>query len=395
MGWLLTRTLLALFLFLSALSGITHADTPQPVYVGLDAEFGHKTSTSDEAIRAGILIAMDEINRSGGVLDGRPLKLLERDNRSVPARGVANFTEFARIPDLTAVFCGKFSPVVIEALPTIHKLKIVTLDPWAAANTVVDNGYHPNYVFRLSLRDSWAIPVMMRHLRNKGARRIGLMVPNTSWGRSNHDSAKIYAADNPKIALSSVQWYNWGDNSLMKQYQAIIDSNADALILVANEREGSILVKELESLPEDQLLPIASHWGITGGRFVELSGPMLQKLDFAVVQTYSFIDAKGEIVDRVIKGAETILGDKGAEGIISPAGVAHAYDLTHILAKAIDLAGTTNRSTIRDALEQVSHYKGLIKDYERPFTPDRHEALEESDVFMARFMADGSIIPIR
>ena len=129
MGGHLTKALLALFLFLSALSGITHADESQPVYIGLDAEFGHKTSTSDEAIRAGILIAIDEINNAGGVLGGRPLKLLERDNRSVPARGVANFTELAQIPDLTAVFCGKFSPVVIEALPTIHKLKIPALSP--------------------------------------------------------------------------------------------------------------------------------------------------------------------------------------------------------------------------------------------------------------------------
>ncbi|MFC1684246.1 ABC transporter substrate-binding protein [Pseudomonadota bacterium] len=394
MGWHLTKTLLALFLFLSVLSGTTHADNPLPVFIGLDAEFGHKTSTSDEAIRAGILIAIDEINRAGGVLDSRPLKLLERDNRSVPARGVVNFTELAQTPDLVAVFCGKFSPVVIEVLPTIYKLKIVTLDPWAAANTVVDNGYHPNYVFRLSLRDSWAIPTMMQHLRSKGARRIGLMVPNTSWGRSNHDSANTYAANNPAIILSSVQWYNWGDDSLMKQYRAILDSNADALILVANEREGSILVKELEALPKDRLLPIASHWGISGGRFVELAGPMLQKLDFAVVQTYSFIQARGEIVERVIKGAEEILGAKGAKGIVSPVGVAHAYDLTHILARAINLAGSTDRSAIRDALEQVEHYKGLIKDYERPFTPDRHEALEESDVFMAHFMADGSIIPI-
>ena len=114
-----------------------------------------------------------------------------------------------------------------------------------------------------------------------------------------------------------------------------------------------------------------------------------------MVQTYSFIDAQGEIVDRVIKGAEKILGGKDAKGIISPVGVAHAYDLTHILARAINLAGTTDRSAIRDALEQVSHYKGLIKDYEHPFTPDRHEALEERDVFMAHFMVDGSIIPIR
>ena len=43
--------------------------------------------------------------------------------------------------------------------------------PWAAADGIVDNGYAPNYVFRLSLRDSWAMPTMLRHAAKKGTIR--------------------------------------------------------------------------------------------------------------------------------------------------------------------------------------------------------------------------------
>lgn len=149
-----------LLILLWGFSAASGADEKAPVFIGLDAEFGHPTSTSDEAIKRGILIAIDEINRSGGVLGGRPLKLVERDNRSVPARANANIRELAAITDMVGVFCGKFSPVVIEVLPTINDLKMILLDPWAAADAIVDNGYKPNYVFRLSLRDSWALRVM-------------------------------------------------------------------------------------------------------------------------------------------------------------------------------------------------------------------------------------------
>ena len=41
-----------------------------PVYIGLDAEFGYISSTSAEAIREGVLIAMEEINKAGGVWGG-------------------------------------------------------------------------------------------------------------------------------------------------------------------------------------------------------------------------------------------------------------------------------------------------------------------------------------
>ncbi|MBL8491888.1 MAG: hypothetical protein JNM82_13995, partial [Rhodocyclaceae bacterium] len=37
-----------------------------PVLIGLDGEFGHASSTSAEAIKQGILIAVEEINGHGG-----------------------------------------------------------------------------------------------------------------------------------------------------------------------------------------------------------------------------------------------------------------------------------------------------------------------------------------
>jgi branched-chain amino acid transport system substrate-binding protein len=81
------------------------------------------------------------------------------------------------------------------------------------------------------------------------------------------------------------------------------------------------------------------------------------------------------------------------EDIRGPVGVAHAYDLTHIVARAIDLAGTTDRKTVRDALERVPAYDGLIKHYAQPFSPGRHEALDARDLLLARFRPDGVLVP--
>lgn len=166
-----------------------------PVFIGLDAEFGYKNSTSAEAIRLGMQIAIEEINLKGGVLGGRPLAIEERANHSVPARSIENIKELAKIPDLVAA-------------------------------------------------------------------------------------------------------------------------------------------------------------------------------------------------------AERIAGVKGPRAIASPVGVAHAYDLTHLLARAIDKAGSTDRAAIRTALENLGPYDGLIKNYPRPFTSTRHEALAPEDVFMAEFAADGAIVRI-
>ena len=74
--------------------------------------------------------------------------------------------------------------------------------------------------------------------------------------------------------------------------------------------------------------------------------------------------------------------------------MAHAYDMAHILAKAIDLAGATDRAAVRDALEKVRLHDGLVKRYAPPFTPTRHEALGPDELLMARYREDGTIVPV-
>ena len=364
----------------------------EPVFIGLDGEFGYAGSTSAEAIRMGLEIAIEEINQAGGVLQGRKLVLQERANHSVPARSIENIEEFAKQPDLVAVFCGRFSPTVLESLPSIHRAGLPLLNPWAAADPIVDNGYQPNYVFRLSLRDSWAMTVMLDAAAARGKTRVGMLLLNTSWGRSNLKAAETYMASHPAMQLVGVRWFNWQDASFIERYQSLRQAGAQAIINVSGPPEAVILVKEIAPLPPTERLPILSHWGITGGHFAEEAGESLKQVDFSVVQTYSFVGATDARAQQVLAAAKRRYGIDDARKLMAPVGVAHAYDLTHILALAIDQAGSTERKAIRNALERVKNYQGLIKHYAQPFSPTRHEALAPNDVFMASFAADGAML---
>ncbi len=388
---LLSPLLIGLILIGSAAAG---APERQPVFIGLDAEFSLANSTSAQAIERGIRIAIDEINRAGGVLGGRPLALLTKDNRSVPARGIKNLKELAKVPDLVAVFGGRFSPVALESINTVHELGIIFLDPWAAADGIVNNHRDPNYIFRLSLRDSLAMPAMLQHARKKGARRVGLLLANTAWGRSNLAAAECCFGATPVPRLIGVSRYNLGDESLIEHYEKLRGAGADAIILIADDAEGAILVKEVAALPKTQRQPIISHWGVTGGNFAAVVGDALSEIDFSVVQTFSFFMADQERVDRVLAVADRLFGLARIEDIESPVGLAHAYDLTHILALAIDRAGTTERAAVRNALEQVENYHGLVKFYRQPFSPSHHDALGPDEVFMATYRPDGTLVPL-
>ncbi len=368
---------------------------PKPVRLGLTAEYGLRNSFSAQAVEMGIRVALHEINESGGVLGGRPLVLETRDDRSVPARAIQNVKDFNAMEDMTAVFGARFSPVMVELIPVVHDIGMILLDPWASADIITNHDRKPNYCFRLSLKDSMAMPVMLGHAVKKGLNRAGLLLPNTAWGRSNIQAAEAYAASNPDVRIVRSRWYNWGDDSLLSLYLDLLDADAKALVLVANDREGGILVKEIAGLPEEKRLPILSHWGVTGGDFFNSVKDALKNLDFSVVQTFSFFKADPKIRDRFMATARHLYDDiDGFENIQAPVGVGHAYDLTHLMVRAIEKAGGTDRAAIRDALEHLGPYEGLAATLDRPFTPENHDALGPESVFMARFREDGALVPI-
>jgi len=383
-SFLLTSVLLALSASTLAAGNIK---------IAIDAEFGIPHSTSAQAVRTGAQLAVNEINAAGGLL-GRQLEVIERDNRAVPARSLNNLRELAADPDVVAVMCGRYSPVVVEMLPEIHRLKLLMLDPWAAADSITDNDFSPNYVFRLSLRDSWALQIMMRHALKQGYKKVGILLPNTEWGRSSLRAAEETAAKDTRQNIVASKWYNWGDASLIERYQALRNAGAQAVILVANDREAVILVREMVTLPAAERLPLVAHWGLTGGNFFEQAGTALQAVDLSVVQTYSFVGKGDAKTKSVLKGLKPITGNDDPRKVVSPVGVAHAYDLVHLLALAIKQAKTTERTAVRQALENLGPYKGLVRSLDKPFTAKRHDALSINEVFMARFADDGAIEPM-
>ncbi|MBF0375586.1 MAG: ABC transporter substrate-binding protein, partial [Alphaproteobacteria bacterium] len=236
---------------------LASATASEPVLLAIDAEFGLPNSTSAQAIELGARIAIDQINAAGGVL-GRPFALITTDNQSVPARARDNLAELAETKDLVAVLCGRYSPIVLETIDLLHEKKLIMLDPWASADGITDHQHVPSYIFRLSLRDSYAMPTMLRHAVGKGASRVALLVPNTSWGRSNASAAQL-AAGPAGVQIVGTEWYNWGDRDFAEKYAALRASGAQAVILVANDMEGSAFAKQVAALPSDRRLPIISH----------------------------------------------------------------------------------------------------------------------------------------
>ena len=383
------RLLLSLsLLFLSAVGA--GAQSKEPVKIGLTAAVSGGSAASGEAIKRGLEIAIAEINAKGGVLSGRPLQLVVRDDEGQPAKGVTIARELVEREKVVAVFGGLHTPVALAQVAVWHELKTPYMGAWAAGTNITRNGQSPNYVFRVSANDDDADKFLTRYATDvlrKG--KPGLLLENTSWGQSNETGLTKWLGEKGLKAVG-VEKFNWGDPDMSPQLLRLKSAGADHVVLVANAPEGAQVVKSRAKIGWE--IPMVSHWGISGGRFPELTGELSDGVAF--LQTYSFFGKQNERGEYVLKVLKEKYGVKGPEDVIAPVGTANAYDGLHLVALAIDQAGSTDGSRVRDALESLkAEYKGLIKTYRHPFTAAQHDALTDADYIMVVWRA-GKIVPL-
>jgi branched-chain amino acid transport system substrate-binding protein len=49
---------------------------------------------------------------------------------------------------------------------------------------------------------------------------------------------------------------------------------------------------------------------------------------------------------------------------------------------------------VRDALERLPPWQGLVRNYDPAFTPNDHDALRPDNVFFARYVRGKGIVPV-
>ncbi len=111
--------------------------------------------------------------------------------------------------DLVAVVGGLHTPVAQHELRAIHEAGVIYLGPWATGTEIVDNGYHPNFVFRVSVCDECAAGFLVREALKRGHARFSLALENTAWGRSNERAIRGVLADHA-LAPVEIGWFHWG-----------------------------------------------------------------------------------------------------------------------------------------------------------------------------------------
>ncbi len=384
------RTLIAAAAATLAVAMSPLAMAADPIKIGLVTALSGQSAQAGEALTRGMSIAIDEINAKGGLLGGRKLELVRRDDEGNPAKGVVAARELIFKEKVAVLFGGLDTPVSMAIVPIINQEKVPFVGPWAAGTGVTKNGANPNYAFRVSAVDELVDKAMLNYAQKTfKSSKAGLILVNNPWGESN-EKGIVAALAEKGLKPAGIEKFEASDVDVVPQLSRLKAAGADTLYLVGNVGPSAQVVKSLDRM--GWKVPVVSHWGPAGGRFTELAGPNAKNVHF--IQTFSFFGKLSPVGEKVVAELKAKYpAIKGPDDITPAVGVANAYDGMQLAALAIAKAGSTNGDAVREGFYKIDRHEGLIKTYVKPFSPTVHDALQADDYVWAQFI-DNRILPV-
>ncbi|MBI3791441.1 MAG: ABC transporter substrate-binding protein [Gemmatimonadetes bacterium] len=291
------------------------------VYLGATAPFGTGYGTQ---IRHGIELAVEELNKAGGI-GGKKVEVIAKDDSASGSRGVAVAEEFVSDPKVVAVI-GHANSVVSVATARSYDGRLVAISPSSSSPDLT--GVSP-WVFRTINSDSLNGVELARFAASRGHKRAALLYENDAFGRG---LIAVFQRAFPGqvVAVDPINASTREFEPLVTYYRTRV--RPDVVFVVGTEGSGIAFIKEARR----QQLPS------------ELIG----------ADGWSGIVAAGSAVDGVIVGApfsadatteqakKFVAAFKARWNALPDGFAACAYDATMIAARAIAEAGN-DRAAVR------------------------------------------------
>lgn len=345
-------------------------------------------SFAGESIKMGAEMAVEEINARGGVL-GKKITFIQYDDAGAPPRGVDNVRRIGLKDNCVAMLGGYHSTVALAMRDPIHEIKLPYVGVIAANTQVIESGRNPNYMFRVSAKDRWVAKFLVLEALNRSPNnKVGIMYENTGWGKGAYPD--IQAALGEKgLKEVGAETFNWKDTDMTPQLIRLRDAGAESLIMWGLDREGNQIMRSLQKIGWNPVK--IGAWGFAGN-LGELAGELANCA--LIMQTYSWMGKLEPKAQKLYDVMQKKHGVKSQEDIKMGSGVADAYDAVHIIAKAIEVAGSFDREKVYKAMFEVKH-DGLVMNYNPAFekTEERHDAILPSAYKLTAWY-DGKLLPI-
>jgi branched-chain amino acid transport system substrate-binding protein len=325
------------------------ATTSGSVKLGMVVPLSGSSAPTGVYMRNGAQLAVDEINKAGGVLGGRKLELLVEDEACDAQQAVASANKVVSEGAVVSVG-GYCSGATLPTLPIFQKANIPMIIPAANSQELVAQGL-PN-VFMINGTGKQQSTTALAFMKKSSYPTVALVDDNTSYSKdiTTETQSQIQKDGSVKVLLNTS--VTAGESDYSAVVRAIMSKNPALVYWTGYYQEGGLIINQLKKAGFTGAIMVAD--GSVDPSLVKIAGQGAEGVFATMTQT-----------PDTLKGAEKWIANYKAAFKSDPGPYStQSYDAVRLAAKAIGDAGSTKGADIIKALSAIngfSMFSGPLK----------------------------------
>lgn len=309
------------------------------IKIGLSAPLTGEAASWGENALAGAELAVEEINKAGGI-NGRQIKLMAEDDKCDPTAGANAFNKLVNIDEVTAIAGPICSGVGGAALPIAQNKNIPTVII-AASNPQLTIGR--DFVFRIYPSDAFQGKIGAEFIfQTLGKKKVAVIYVKNEWGQAIKGIFinKFKELGGEVVYEDSILQ---DATDLRTQLAKVKDSSADALYFPVYPTNAVAGLKQIKELGIK--IPVIGGDALDGEEVIKSPGS--EGLIYTVPKVNN-----PDVFKQKIKNLP------GRAGLQVSLAAPLSYDAVKILAAVIEQNGTESKA-IRNGLFGISYRAGI------------------------------------
>ena len=295
-----------------------------------------------EAGLRGIQLAIDQANEAGGVL-GQQIELVAADDATNPQVGVDAAQRIVNVDGVVGIVGALSSGVTIPIATTVSATagvpQISTASTSPVITTLDDNGF----LFRTTPHDALQGEVLADVVSQEGIEKVAVVYVNNDYGKGLADAfAESFGGE----VTASVA-YEERQASYRGELARAAEGEPEALVMIAYPGDGIPMIRQ--ALEEGFFEAFVFTDGMKAAEVAAAAGDALD----GAFGTAPAGDPEAEAAQLFRDMYEERYGELPPQPFIDT-----AYDAAMLMALAIEKAGSTEGTAIRDALHEVANPPG-------------------------------------
>jgi branched-chain amino acid transport system substrate-binding protein len=325
--------------------GAEHPTSSQGIEIGFYGALTGPQATFALSGKNGARLALDEVNRSGGVL-GKKLDLLSEDDRNDPAEAASAVSKLITRNHVVALIGENASSRTLAAAPIAQTYKVPMVSPTSTNVEVTKKG---DYIFRVCFIDPSQGRALALFARDGlKAQTASILIDAKSDYSVGLAEAfrKVFIEKGGRIA--SELKYAEGDSDFNAQLTVIRENRPDVLFVPGYYTDAGLIARQARGLGVTAVLLGGDGWD--SPKLGEIGGSAVEGAYFS--NHYSIDDPSPTV--RAFVAAY-----RKAYGSDPDSIAASSYDAARVIADAIRRAGSTEGKRVRDALAETKDFPGV------------------------------------